>query len=260
MPREGGSSSSSRSRSRSAERRRGEKGKKDGGRSAREVEMKGMEEGRSRGGGRRGRSRDRGRRRGGRRGGNDFSSSSSSSSSRSRRRSNRDDYSSDSYSGSSYSDSYSSGSDSGDDGRRRSPKPEDVILGQNTRDKMASLKAGVEANKMRSSPKPLSKAGVAAAKFLAVAGFKAAGKRQEVQRTTGTALGREGTGIHSTLSRIRSDKGREVFLKYVQSEEKGVLVRPEDVWFLFSEDDLIKKIWTVVILTLVVFTSITIPL
>ena len=52
--------------------------------------------------------------------------------------------------------------------------------------------------------------------------------------------------------------------KFLQSMESGILVRPSDnfrdKYFLFSEDDRFKKVWTVLILGLVVFTSILIPI
>jgi hypothetical protein len=89
--------------------------------------------------------------------------------------------------------------------------------------------------------------------------FKEAGARIE-ERRTGTSLAREGTGMHDTLSRIRSIKGRRKHLKFVSAENSGVLERPENVRFLFSEDDMFKKVWTVLILFLVVFTSIVIPI
>jgi len=110
---------------------------------------------------------------------------------------------------------------------------------------------------------PDSKANAMAFKMKAAAAFAAAGLRSEARRT-GTSLAREGTGMHATLSRIRSDKGRVKHKKFLQSMESGILVRPSDnfrdKYFLFSEDDRFKKVWTVLILGLVVFTSILIPI
>jgi hypothetical protein len=93
----------------------------------------------------------------------------------------------------------------------------------------------------------------------ATAAFMEAGDRAKKSRR-GTTLGREGTGMHDTLSKIRSAKGRKKYIQFMQTEESGILVRPTDMKFLFSEDDTFNKFWTVLILTLVVFTSILIPI
>ena len=63
---------------------------------------------------------------------------------------------------------------------------------------------------------PDSKANAMAFKMKAAAAFAAAGLRSEARRT-GTSLAREGTGMHATLSRIRSDKGRVKHKKFLQS-------------------------------------------
>ena len=102
-------------------------------------------------------------------------------------------------------------------------------------------------------------AGQMALKLRAAAAFAAAGQRSEARRT-GTSLAREGTGMHATLSRIRSERGRKKHRKFIASEESGILVRPKNARCLFSEDDTFKKIWTVCILLLVVFTSVLIPI
>lgn len=199
-----------------------------------------------------------------------------SSSSRRRRRGRhrfRGDHSDESYSsnGDTSEGSYLTSSSDSD----AEPSETEVVIPQSTRKVLSSLKAKMKSKRSKKDTSPqqnkdtppsprnntAKQIGTATAKFFAVAGFKAAGKRQQIKRTElGTALGRAGTGIHSTLSNIRSDKGRARHRKFLQSEEKGVLVRPKGVFLLFSEDDNFKKIWTVVILFLVVYTSINIPL
>ena len=93
----------------------------------------------------------------------------------------------------------------------------------------------------------------------AAAAFEEAGERAKANRI-GSTLAREGTGMHDTLSKIRSEKGRRKHKKSMQTESSGILIRPENVRCLWSEDDMFKKIWTVLILGLVVFTSILIPI
>jgi hypothetical protein len=123
----------------------------------------------------------------------------------------------------------------------------------------SSLKPQIESVQIDSrDPKDIA-AGKIAVMMKAAGAFKAAGERSEARRT-GTSLAREGTGMHATLTRIRSKKGRATHEKFVKKEESGVLVRPTDVKFLFSEEDNFKKVWKVFILALVVFTSIVIPI
>ena len=89
-----------------------------------------------------------------------------------------------------------------------------------SKQRSSSLKPQIESVQIDSrDPKDVAASKIAV--MLKAAGaFKAAGERSKARRT-GTSLAREGTGMHATLTRIRSKKGRAIHEKFVKKKSPG---------------------------------------